>query len=103
MTVLAKERAQERIAELSRRGHDLVTFWRECTEVLQAAVPHVDKPCWYTVDPASLLITSHYHDGLPQFPAELLQHEYYDDDVNQIADVARSEAGISTLHEATDA
>jgi DNA-binding CsgD family transcriptional regulator len=101
MGVLTKERARDRIAELSRRGHDLVTFWRECTEVLEAAVPHCDRPCWYTLDPASLLITSHYHDGLPQFPPEMLNHEYYGDDVNQISDVARSQAGVSTLHEAT--
>jgi DNA-binding CsgD family transcriptional regulator len=31
----------------------------------------------------------------------MLQHEYYGDDVNKIVDVVRSEAGISTLHEAT--
>jgi DNA-binding CsgD family transcriptional regulator len=97
----AKERAAERIAELAERGSDLVTFWRECTEVLEAAVPHYDKPCWYTLDPASLLITSHYHDGLPKYPAKMLRHEYYGDDVHQISDVARSEVGISTLHEAT--
>jgi DNA-binding CsgD family transcriptional regulator len=97
----AKERAAERIAELSTRGHDLVTFWRECTEVLAVAVPHYDKPCWYTLDPASLLITSHYHAGLPEYPPEVLRHEYYGDDVNQISDVVRSEAGVSTLHEAT--
>jgi DNA-binding CsgD family transcriptional regulator len=97
----AKERAAERIAELSARGHDLVTFWRECTEVLETALPHYDRPCWYTLDPASLLITSHYHDGLPVYPPKMLRHEYYGDDVNQISDVVRSEAGISTLHEAT--
>jgi DNA-binding CsgD family transcriptional regulator len=97
----AKERAAERIAELSARGHDLVTFWRECTGVLEAALPHYDKPCWYTLDPASLLITSHYHDGLPEYPSKMLRHEYYGDDVNQISDVVRSKSGISTLHEAT--
>jgi DNA-binding CsgD family transcriptional regulator len=97
----AKERAAERIAALAMRGHDLVTFWRECTEVLDAAVPHFDKPCWYTLDPASLLITSHYHDGLPEYPAKMLQHEYYGDDVHHISDVVRSDSGISTLHEAT--
>jgi DNA-binding CsgD family transcriptional regulator len=97
----AKERAADRIAELSARGHDLVTFWRECTEVLDAVVPHFDKPCWYTLDPASLLITSHYHDGLPEYPSKMLRHEYYGDDVNRISDVASSESGISTLHEAT--
>jgi len=59
-------------------------------------------PCWYTLDPASLLITSHYHDGLDEFPAEWLAQEYYGDDVNQIADVVRSPAGMATLHEATD-
>ncbi|HEY6776086.1 MAG TPA: LuxR C-terminal-related transcriptional regulator [Thermoleophilaceae bacterium] len=95
------ERAAERIAELSARGHDLVTFWRECTDVLEAALPHYDKPCWYTLDPASFLITSHYHDGLPEYPSKMLRHEYYGDDVNQISDVVRSESGISTLHEAT--
>jgi DNA-binding CsgD family transcriptional regulator len=97
----AKERAAERIAELSGRGHDLVTFWRECTEALEGAVPHYDKPCWYTLDPASLLITSHYHDGLPEYPLKMLRHEYYGEDVNQISHVVRSESGISTLHEAT--
>jgi DNA-binding CsgD family transcriptional regulator len=101
MSAYARERAAERIAELSRRGHDLITFWQECTDVLEAAVPHYDEPCWYTLDPASLLITSHYHDGLAEFSPEVLRHEYYGDDVNQISDVARSESGISTLHEAT--
>jgi DNA-binding CsgD family transcriptional regulator len=95
------ERAAERIAELSACGYDLVTFWRECTEVLEAAVSHYDKPCWYTLDPGSLLITSHYHDGLPEYPAKMLRHEYYGDDVNQISDVVHSQSGISTLHEAT--
>ena len=97
----AKERAAERIAELSARGSDLVTLWRECTEVLKAAVAHYDKPCWYTLDPVSLLITSHYHDGLAEYPPDILRHEYYGDDVNQISDVVRSESGIGTLHEAT--
>jgi DNA-binding CsgD family transcriptional regulator len=101
MGPLTKERAKDRVAELSRRGYDLVTFWRECTEVLAAAVPHHDKPCWYTLDPVSLLITSHYHDGLPEYPAKMLHHEYYGEDVNHISDVARSQSGISTLHEAT--
>jgi DNA-binding CsgD family transcriptional regulator len=101
MGAIAKQRAQDRIAELSGRGYDLVTFWRECTEVLVASVPHYAKPCWYTLDPGSLLITSHYQEGLAEFPPKMLHHEYYGDDVNQISDVARSESGISTLHEAT--
>ncbi|CAN5220900.1 hypothetical protein BH24ACT12_BH24ACT12_15500 [soil metagenome] len=49
--------------------------------------------CWYTLDPASLLITSHFNEGMPEFPAEWLAHEYYGDDVNKLVDVARSETG----------
>lgn len=95
------ERAVDQIARLSAEAEDLVPFWQACTEVLADTVPHYWTPCWYTLDPASLLITSHFHFGLPEFPAERLTHEYYSDDVNQIADVVRSPDGISTLYEAT--
>jgi DNA-binding CsgD family transcriptional regulator len=101
MGALTRERARDRIAELAGRGCDLVTFWKECTEAIASAVPYVDEPCWYTLDPASHLITSHYHEGLWEYPSKMLHHEYYGEDVNQISDVVRSEAGISTLHEAT--
>ena len=53
------------------------------------------------MDPASLLVTSHYHEGLPEIPQEWLALEYYEDDFNKMADVARSERGVATLHEAT--
>jgi DNA-binding CsgD family transcriptional regulator len=101
MASYAKQRAADRIAELTGRGHDLVTFWQEATEVLASAVPHYWTPCWYTLDPASLLVTSHFHKGLDELPPEWLAHEYYEDDVNKLVDVARSERGVSTLHEAT--
>src|SRR5665809_3886 len=58
-------------------------------------------PCWYTLDPASLLITSHFNDHMPVLPPEALALEYYGDDVNKLADVARSPSGLSTLHDAT--
>jgi DNA-binding CsgD family transcriptional regulator len=91
----------ERLAELSNRQHDLAGFWREATEVISAQVPYFWTPCWYTLDPASLLITSHFHEGLDVFPDEWLTAEYYEDDVNQIIEVVRSERGLSTLHELT--
>jgi DNA-binding CsgD family transcriptional regulator len=95
-------RAAERIIELAARPVDLVTLWRDTTEVLAEAVPFYWTPCWYALDPASLLITSHYHDGLDEFPADWLANEYYQDDVNKLVDVATSPAGVSTLFEATD-
>jgi DNA-binding CsgD family transcriptional regulator len=102
MSAYARERAAERIAELAGRGHDLVSFWSGCSEALATAVPHYVAPCWYTLDPASLLITSHVQDGLPELPAEWLVQEYEDDgDVNKLVDVARTATGISTLHDAT--
>ncbi len=97
----AKERALDRITELAGQGNDVISFWREATEALRPAIPHYMSPCWYTLDPASVLITSHYQAEIDVFPKEFLEHEYFEDDVHKISDVARSERGISTLHEAT--
>lgn len=97
----AKERARDRIARLASQGLDLVTFWRESSDAVASAVPHYMSPCWYTLDPASLLVTSHYQAELPELPAEWLAQEYFEDDFHTMAGVARSERGISTLHEAT--
>jgi DNA-binding CsgD family transcriptional regulator len=97
----AKQRASDKIARLAGQGLDLVSFWRASTEALARAVPHDAAPCWFTLDPASLLVTSHFDEGVPELPPQWLIHEYYQDDVNKLADVARSERGLSTLHEAT--
>jgi DNA-binding CsgD family transcriptional regulator len=96
-----KVRARDRIAELARGSQDLVTFWHEATEVISPVVPFYLTPCFYTLDPASLLATSHYHDGLPEIPREWLAGEYYEADFNKMSDVARSARGIGTIHEAT--
>src|SRR5688572_33024380 len=97
----AKERARERLADLAGQGLDQPTLWRESSEILAPAVPHYMSPCWYTLDPASLLVTSHFQSELPELPPEWLAQEYYEDDFHDIAGVARSERGLSTLLEAT--
>jgi DNA-binding CsgD family transcriptional regulator len=38
---------------------------------------------------------------MPELPRESLALEYYEDDVNKMADVARSDSGLSTIHDAT--
>ena len=101
VTATKRERAIDTVARMSLEPHDLVTFWEASTEVLARTIPYFWTPCWYTLDPASLLITSHHHQGLAEFPAAWLAEEYYGDDVNKLADVARSASGITTLHEAT--
>ena len=94
-------RAEDKITRLSKQGLDMVAFWHACTPVLADAVPHYMAPCCYTIDPASSLITSHFQEGMPEFPAEWFAMEYAEDDVNQLTDVARLSSGISTLYEAT--
>jgi hypothetical protein len=73
----------DRIAALARQPTDLVSLWQDATGVIANFVPHYMTPCWYTVDRASLLITSHVQEGLPEFPAEWLAGEYYNEDVNR--------------------
>jgi len=98
----AKTRGLEKMSRLATEPRSLVNLWQESSEVLASAVPFFDQPCWYTLDPVSLLITSHYNPNMPALPPEWLAMEYYDaDDVNKVADVARSSSGLSTLHEAT--
>lgn len=97
----ARSRAVDKVAQLSRESTDLVSFWRASTDVVTPVLPHWWTPCFFTLDPASTLVTSHFHEGLDQFPTEALVAEYYGDDVHQIVDVVRSQRGISTLHEVT--
>lgn len=94
-------RAAERIAETARSGHDLVSFWRAVSPLLQNAVPHFESPCFFTVDPSSLLITSHFQEGLPELPADWLAREYTSPDYNSMAAVFESSDGVGTLHDAT--
>ena len=101
MSGYAKQRARDKIARLAGQGLDLVAFWRGASEAVVSAVPHYLSPCWYTLDPASLLVTSHYQTESIALPPEWLAHEYFADDFHKLADVARSERGLSTLHEAT--
>lgn len=97
----ARPRAAEKVARLAAEPRDLVSFWRAATDVVAPVLPHWWTPCFFTLDPASTLVTSHFHEGLDEFPAEALAAEYYGDDVHQLVDVVRSQDGISTLHEVT--
>src|SRR5680860_1515359 len=95
------DRTVLRVSELVRRGSDVVTLLREVNELMVASVPHFWTPCWYTLDPATHLITSHFHEGMNEFPAEWLAEEYRGHDVHSLASVIATGRPISTLHEAT--
>lgn len=98
----ANERAVERIARAATAGLDLAGFWEEARDALAPAIPHHLAPCWYTLDPASLLVTSHYDHGMiPHLPREWLVHEYKGKDCHKLAEIARAKDELSTLHETT--
>ena len=93
-------RAEDKLARLSQQGLDMVAFWRACSSVLADAVPQAVAPCCYTIDPASQLVTSHFNEEMLELPPEWLVHEYVENDVIKLTDVARSPSGVSTLYEA---
>lgn len=94
-------RAIERLESVAGAGFDLVTLWRQAAPLLAEAVPHYESPCFFTVDPESLLTTSHFQEGLPQIPAEWLGREYAEGDFNSMSEVLLSASGVGTLHDAT--
>jgi hypothetical protein len=92
----AKERGRWANRGAAQQGLDLVAFWCEARDALASAVPYYLTPCWFTLDPASLLVTSHHDHGMiGELPPEWLAHEYYEDDFHNLAGVARSGWGIS--------
>ena len=96
------DRGVERIEGVAARGSDLVTLWRDVSEIIAPLVPNMRGPCCFTLDPASLLMTSHFNPAMYyELPEEALRGEYLLEDAHDMASVARSEAGISTIHEAT--
>ena len=97
----AKLRAAERIRQLPAGDLDVAAFWRECGEVLATAAPDHLAPCWFTFDPGSLLVTSHHDPVITEIDSDFLAHEYNNDDVIKMADVARSPNGAISIHEAT--
>jgi len=101
MGAFGMDRGLERIADVSGRGSDLVTLWRDVSEIVTPLIPNLTGPCCFTLDPASLLMTSHFNPALYyELPEEMLRGEYLVDDVHDMASVARSPSGVSTIHAA---
>jgi len=95
------ERAIDKLESVAASGSDLVTLWREAGPLLAEAVPHFEAACFFTVDPSSLLTTSHFQEGLPEIPGEWLGREYAEGDYNSMREVLQSARGVGTLDDAT--
>jgi DNA-binding CsgD family transcriptional regulator len=94
----ALERTEREVAELCRGGLDKDAFCRSVGKCL-AGVVRFDGSCWHTIDPMTLLITSHLTENIPEVNFPLLAwNEYVADDVNRFASLANGRRHVATLH-----
>jgi hypothetical protein len=95
------DRVERELVRLGGHGLDTATWCRAADELLDRVVGF-DGSCWHTIDPATVLITSHLTLNLPsRFPL-LAANEYLADDVNKFADLAAAPQKVGVLSQATD-
>ena len=94
-------RARRQFVRLLHRGLDLAAFLEAADRTLVSVLPF-DDSCWLTLDPATLLPTSHFtrEHGIEVLMA-LAANEFLEDDLNKFADLARSKPPVGTLCAAT--
>ncbi len=97
----ARELAEHKLQRLARDSSDTVSFWRQATDVLRDVIPFDFHPCWFTVDPSTLLVTAHMNEGLDHTPPEIAQAWYAEGDVNSPAQLATVPGGVTTVTRAT--
>ena len=90
------EQAHDRVADLTTRGLDVVSFARAANEVITKAVPSRFPPCWTLVDPASLLITGSFDGRGGGMSHKMLVEEYLDEGSLKTADLLRSTSTVLT-------
>jgi DNA-binding CsgD family transcriptional regulator len=97
-----KARTRDEIVRLSARGLEIAGFFDEAGAILRRAVPF-DGFCSMTVDPATMLLTSHIaHDSVrPEDVPRLGRNEFLEEDVNKFGVLARAERPSGVLTDAT--
>src|SRR5919201_3857596 len=97
----AVDRIDRELVRLGEHGLDTQTWCRAADELVGRVVGF-DGSCWHTIDPATVLITSHLTLNLPsRFPL-LAANEYLAADVNKFADLAAAPHPVGLLSQATD-
>jgi DNA-binding CsgD family transcriptional regulator len=86
---------------LLHRGLDLPSYFDEADRTLARLVPF-EASCWLSLDPATVLPTSHFSReyGFDQLLA-LAANEFLEEDENRFADLARAHPPVNTLHRVT--
>lgn len=97
------DQVRSEVVRLSARGYDIVGFFDQMGRVLRKAVVF-DGFCSMTVDPATMLLTSHVaHDSVrPEDVPRLGRNEFLEEDVNKFAVLARAPRPAGILTEATE-
>jgi DNA-binding CsgD family transcriptional regulator len=103
-TPYARQRAHEKLVELCHSGLDVSEFFDEAGRLLRLVVPF-DGFCSLSLDPATLLPTSHFtHNSMrPEDVPRLAENEYLQEDFNKFATLARSPRPAGNLSAATGA
>lgn len=102
MTAGPRERVRDEVVRLSARGLDVASFFDEAGAILRKAVPF-DGFCSMTVDPATMLLTSHIaQDSVrPEDVPRLGRNEFLEEDVNKFGVLARAPRPAGVLTHAT--
>jgi len=102
MAATPAERVRDEVVRLSARGLDIAGFFEEAGRTLRKAVAF-DGFCSMTVDPATMLLTSHIaHDSVrPEDVPRLGRNEFLEEDVNKFAVLARAAPPAGVLTDAT--
>ena len=98
----AVENVVAAIAESCRSGLEPAALRSAVLPRLRRAIP-IDALWWATVDPATLLFTQAYREGIPaETGAYFVENEFLCEDVNKWTELARARRGVRTLLEATE-
>jgi DNA-binding CsgD family transcriptional regulator len=101
MTTPGRLEDRRRFVRLLHRGLSLAAFFDAADRAL-AGLLRFDSACWLSLDPATLLPTSHFTRELGgDHVLELAANEFLDDDVNKFADLARAPRPVGILSQAT--
>jgi DNA-binding CsgD family transcriptional regulator len=88
--------------QLIHRGLSLDAFFENADRAL-ADLVQFDSSCWLSLDPATLLPTSHFTREIgSDHLMELAANEFLEDDVNKFVDLARQPQRVGILSQATD-
>lgn len=93
--------AAPRFVRLLHRELELDAFFDEVDGALRELVGF-DSSCWLSLDPSTLLPTSHFTRELASdHLMEIAENEFLEEDFNKFADLARANPPVGTLSNAT--